>query len=632
MASGAGKNDANAEHDSGIGRIRERTIVIGDTLIAIDNIGSIQILDVKRSWALARLGFFVAVGGIAVMMLLNNPYSYRSSEASPNQIIGMMLIGIGLAMIIGNAMQPSRKGLGIGTGDGRIAYVISENQAFLHQLLEFLTLKINTRDEAITASFDITHNTFNTNGGAVALGVNATASGADNSISNTGGGLVIGDGGIASGAGGHAVGANGSVSVTTNAAPPIAATSPPPTAPSPAPQPRPEPVAEAAGDPDDALFADDPPPAPTPAPAPPPPPPPPPPQSAPPAPVRTAAAARTRPHDPLLDGPKTPGQADDDRDWLTTPGGQVVYRPTHEGGGARWGLPLALLLLAGGGGYAGWHFYSQSQASTSVSLIPTPLDAPPGITAASAPSTPADAPLAATPAPVTDAPPAPAEAPATPAAEAPAILDAAPPALPTPALTAEPTSFSPPETIVARASGLRYRASPSAASDVQIIAETRAGGEALLVNARLTQPDGEWYRVAMPDGRAAWFKASLAVPRSRFAETFATGAAPASFAAAAPRILEPAEGVQLPGGPQPVRLAWDGPTDASIYIVEIEAYDAVTKRWIEDPLHKRVTVESMDELAESIPRTGAWRWRVRGVSPAGEQSQFSRWSAFGIRD
>lgn len=613
MASGVGKADQPAEHDSGIGRIRERTIVIGDTLIAIDNIGSIQILEVKRNWNLARFGAVVVLGGIAVAVMPSNPYS---SSGSPGPMIGLVVIGIGLAMIIGNALQPRRKGLGIGTGDGRVSYVISEDNGFLQRLLEFLTLKINTRNEGLTASFDITHNTFNTSGGAVA----------------------IGDSAVASGSGGHALGANGSVAVTNNAPPPAA---PPPVAPAPAPLPAPPPAPppialsvpppakaaapppapEAAIDPDDALFADDPTPAPPPKP-----------RAEPPvqAPPRVAPAARTRPRDPLLDGPAVDARAEDD--WLSAPG-RISYRPANEGG-ARWLLPFVLLLLVGGGGFAGWYFYNQSQASTSISLIPTPQEAPRDLAIEPAAATPVQAePVLPTEEPATPETTAPDPAPPEPVAVPAATPAATTPAPAITATTAEATSFTPPETIVARASGLRYRARPSAADDVPIIAETRNGGEVLLVNGRITLADGEWYRVAMPDGRPAWFKASLTVPRSRFAETFAVSATqPQSFAASAPRILEPAEGVQLGGGPQPVRLAWQGPASASIFIVEIEAYDTVARRWIEDPLHKRVTVESIEELAEAIPRAGAWRWRVRGVSPAGDQSQFSRWSAFGVRD
>lgn len=597
MASGIGKSDAPAEHDSGVGRIRERTVSIGDTLIAIDSIGSIQILDVRRNWALARLGAFVAAGGAAVMMMPSNPYSYGGSGGSPGQMIGLALVGVGLAMIVGNWLQPLRKGLGIGTSDGRISYLISEDHAFLHRLLEFLTQKINTRNEGLTASFDITHNTFNTNGG----------------------GVVIGADGVASGAGGHAAGAESAISITNNAAPPppvfVAAPAPPLPSP-PTPLPPPPPTAIAPIDPDEALFADEPQAVPPPvalkA------------RVEPPNPVvAVATAARTRPRDPLLDGPETTARDDNSPDWLSAPG-RIGYSSAPEGGGARWLLPLVLLLVGGGGSFAGWYFYSQSEAAKSSSLMPAAGEPPPAA-AESASAPPSEA--LPTPALIEDASVLPAEAPAGPAPTELGALDNSTPA-------PEATPFTPSEMIVARASGLRYRARPSSADDVPILAETRAGGEGLLVTGITTQPDGDWYQVTLEDGRSAWFKASLTVQRSRFAETFAISAlAPSlSFAAASPRVLEPAEGVQLPGGAQPVRLAWQGPANASGFVVEIEAYDATARRWIENPVHKRLSVESAEELAELIPRTGAWRWRVRGVSASGEQSQFSRWAAFGLRN
>ena len=99
-----------------------------------------------------------------------------------------------------------------------------------------------------------------------------------------------------------------------------------------------------------------------------------------------------------------------------------------------------------------------------------------------------------------------------------------------------------------------------------------------------------------------------------------------------PQVLERSEGIARGGGPQYVTLDWSHREDASIFIVEIQAFDAEALRWIEDPLHKRPTVEGDTALAEMFASTGAWRWRVRGVTLDGQQSQFSRWSAFSIRD
>lgn len=169
---------------------------------------------------------------------------------------------------------------------------------------------------------------------------------------------------------------------------------------------------------------------------------------------------------------------------------------------------------------------------------------------------------------------------------------------------------------------------------VAVLAETRAGGEVLNITGRMMQPDGEWYRVQLADGSTAWLKASFAIARTRFAGTMrgAATAPDASFPASTPQILDPSEGIAFGGGPQAVRLAWSHREDASVFIVEIQTYDAQAQRWIEEPLHKRTTVEGGTELTEMFPAAGAWRWRVRGVTLDGQQSQFSRWSAFAIRD
>ena len=81
-----------------------------------------------------------------------------------------------------------------------------------------------------------------------------------------------------------------------------------------------------------------------------------------------------------------------------------------------------------------------------------------------------------------------------------------------------------------------------------------------------------------------------------------------------------------------MRLAWSARDEAVRHVVEIQAYDAVAQRWMEDALHARVTVDGESALAQAIPGAGYWRWRVRSVSAGGEQSQVSRWAAFGVRE
>lgn len=331
-------------------------------------------------------------------------------------------------------------------------------------------------------------------------------------------------------------------------------------------------------------------------------------------------AEKRQTFDRLLDVSPRPASRDDD--WLVRQGpAPPPLSPEEFGGGfARVLLALLIVTVLGGGVFAAWYFTGETGPSTSMPAIDISVQAnaePPGETPATETADSVQLPLAE---PIDPEPPLAAEPAATPA--------------PAPEPVATVEDFFPPAPMVARASGQRYRASPFMADDVAVLAETRAGGEVLNITGRLMQSDGEWYRVLLTDGRNAWFKSSLAIARTRFAgwvRPAATGP-DASFAGSIPQVLDPSEGIALGGGPQFVTLDWSHREDASIFIVEIQAFDAEALRWIEDPLHKRTTVEGDTALAEMFASTGAWRWRVRGVTLDGQQSQFSRWSAFSIRD
>lgn len=332
-----------------------------------------------------------------------------------------------------------------------------------------------------------------------------------------------------------------------------------------------------------------------------------------PAPTPTKAEERQT-FDRLLDGGPKPASSDDD--WLARQGPPPALHEEPGGGLGRVLLALLVVTILGGSVFAAWYFTGETGPSTSLSVIDISVQEN-----AEVPAT-----------PTADSPQLPLAASIDP--EPPLVTEAAAATAPAPEPAATVEDFSPPAPIVARASGQRYRASPSMAEDVAVLAETRAGGEVLNITGRLRQPDGEWYRVLLADGRNGWFKASLAIARTRFAGwmRLAETGPEASFAASTPQILDPSEGIALGDGPQTVTLDWSHRDDASIFIVEIEAYDAGAQRWIEDPPHKRTTVEGDTELAEMFPSAGAWRWRVRGITLDGQQSQFSRWSAFAIRE
>jgi hypothetical protein len=480
-------------------------------------------------------------------------------------------IGLGIALVLGNLAQRVESGLAIGASDGCTTLIASRDQSFLQRLLQLLVDRIDRGDHGFVADFDI------------ARGVLSSPTPDAGHIDD----VIFAD-------------------------PPSAA----PSAPAPEKYQIAQPPVASGDSADDALFGDPAPEVPASAPA-----------VTPgvktyvPPPMATPTRAEKRQtFDRLLDGSPRPASRDDD--WLVRQGpAPPPPSPEEFGGGfARVLLALLIVTVLGGGVFAAWYFTGETGPSTSMPAIDISVQAnaePPGETLATETADSLQLPLAE---PIDPEPPLAAEPAATPA--------------PAPEPVATVEDFSPPAPMVARASGQRYRASPFMGDDVAVLAETRAGGEVLNITGRLMQSDGEWYRVLLTDGRNAWFKSSLAIARTRFAgwvRPAATGP-DASFAGSIPQVLEPSEGIALGGGPQFVTLDWSHREDASIFIVEIQAFDAEALRWIEDPLHKRTTVEGDTALAEMFASTGAWRWRVRGVTLDGQQSQFSRWSAFSIRD
>lgn len=571
MMSGPGQTEAVSLR-SGIGRIRARTVALGGQAISVDSIATIRIVRGQRSWWLLLLGLIV-IAGAATQLAAYGPFA-------------MAGIAFGAALGLANLFQRVDTGLSIGTSDCRITQVISRDTVFLQRLMQVLTDKMETGGEHILADFDIERASISM------LGSETVGAGDFRERPDSG-------------------------RPQRPFAPLVS-----PDAPRPAPRPQDpfEPAAEAGGIADEALFAETGAEGPAPGPDP----------VA--QPVRPAVQAeRRQTYDPLLDSAAR--LAPRETDWLAS------HRPTEpppatapDGAAGRVLLALLIVALLGGGVFAAWYLTGETGSAPISTLASAESErAPKAVLPTPGPLIEASAEQLSAPQEPLDAspiiPPV-AEEPPAPATELPGAL----PAEMGPGSEIE--DYTPPAPMVARASGQRYRVRPSAAEGVAVLAETRAGGEVLNITGRLVQSDGEWYRVVLPDTRTVWFKASLAVPRARFAESLSASLprADAPFAVSAPQIVDPAEAVQLMGGPQTVRLAWVHRADAVLFIVEIESYDATTQRWVEDPPHKRITVENATGLSEAFPSAGDWRWRVRGVTADGQQSQFSRWSAFSIRN
>lgn len=155
----------------GVGSIRQRTIELGNTVVAVNNIGSIRIVQAKRSW------LFLIVGGLCVIAGLQLMQS--------NSTIGLLLLAVGGVLIFLNLTQKVEAWLSIGTCDGHRSLIVSKDLHFLGQLLDFIRTKVDTNNVAMQGDFNITNVIFNSNGGAILAGDNID-------INMPGGSLALG--------------------------------------------------------------------------------------------------------------------------------------------------------------------------------------------------------------------------------------------------------------------------------------------------------------------------------------------------------------------------------------------------------------------------------------------------------
>lgn len=163
-----GGADSSNRLTSGLGAIRERTIAVGETVIAVNNIGSIVILKGTKNYALA------IVGGLLVLAAL------ITLSGNDNDAKGMSLLmgAIGVVLIVINLSQVPDSGLSIGTCDGRVSVIVSTDEAFLGDMLDFIRRKVDTGDIKLQGRFDIGASHFNTEGGGVVIGDYGVAHGA----------------------------------------------------------------------------------------------------------------------------------------------------------------------------------------------------------------------------------------------------------------------------------------------------------------------------------------------------------------------------------------------------------------------------------------------------------------------
>jgi predicted membrane chloride channel (bestrophin family) len=127
----------------GVGYVRERTVEMGPTIIAVDNIATMNVVDPGRSFAAAIIGAF--------MILL------AAWIATMEQPLFAVPFGVlGLALIVWNIFNHSHAYLAIGTSDGRRTHIVSKNREFLVNVRDMLREKIDAKNVAMTGTINIT--------------------------------------------------------------------------------------------------------------------------------------------------------------------------------------------------------------------------------------------------------------------------------------------------------------------------------------------------------------------------------------------------------------------------------------------------------------------------------------------
>lgn len=152
-------NDSDSERlDSGEGIVYERTIAIGQSIIALENIGSMRVIDGVKNPVPTIIGIVIAVLGLGMMV-------------STSTGLGFVMLAAGAAMAAWNIMRKVDIALSLGTCDGKSTFIVSKNKQFLHDVRDFLRKKIDTKSHK-GATINITNSTLE---GNFAMAEGATA-------------------------------------------------------------------------------------------------------------------------------------------------------------------------------------------------------------------------------------------------------------------------------------------------------------------------------------------------------------------------------------------------------------------------------------------------------------------------
>lgn len=146
--------------DSGEGKVRERTVELGGDVIALENIGTMRLVDGKKDHSGLKLGAALLVLALIV---------FSGSAAG-----AVVLAAIGALFIFASLNNKVEVYLLIGSCDGRTTIIVSKDRQFLVDVRNFLRRKIDTRS-AESATINISNSQLS---GTIAIGPSASAQGA----------------------------------------------------------------------------------------------------------------------------------------------------------------------------------------------------------------------------------------------------------------------------------------------------------------------------------------------------------------------------------------------------------------------------------------------------------------------
>ncbi|MGE0045371.1 MAG: DUF6232 family protein [Hyphomonadaceae bacterium] len=148
---GPGRFEGVTRISSGIGYVRERTLELGPTIIALENIATMLVVARERSFMRAIVGVLIAVSSFFTINF--------------GWLIPTVLVIVGFGLVLWNLLDQADVYLLIGTSDGRRTNIVSKNLDFLVQTRDFIRQKLDSQNLTMVAAINITKSQLESPGG-----------------------------------------------------------------------------------------------------------------------------------------------------------------------------------------------------------------------------------------------------------------------------------------------------------------------------------------------------------------------------------------------------------------------------------------------------------------------------------